>query len=250
MAFLTKEAARALRLDQKPDGENILWKLVCTPGQYILHYLEGAEEQFRGVSTARLAKAFGSHAVDSGWLPPGVCRWGRQAEGDWMVRFYPASPYTLQFGMPEHTDSFIVTVRLPAMVFAGISDTYYVWAVKDRQFSVQSPLFAVPLSNVWGDGRICYGTNNPPAVSAEAWQTIEEAWQLFIASPFIGDLATGKSQAQPQDVRLQLVKASQSAHKQYPLHDLVAYGSKGNPITIEKAVEAMVKSTRNRQGGA
>ena len=246
MTFLTKEAAQALRLDQRPDGKNILFKVVAMPGQYVLHYLEGKEEHFRGISTAHLARAFGANAVDSGWLPPGVCRWGRLPSDDWMVRFYPALSYTLQFGMPEHKDSFSLSVHLPGMVFAGIGNTYYVWAIKDHQFSQHAPLFVVPLSNVWGDGRICYGANHPPAVSSEAWQMIEEAWHFFIASPFLGDLANGKSRAHPQDVRLQLVQAARSPDKQYPLDDLLPYTINDTAVTVKQAVDMLVKSGSTR----
>ncbi len=158
-----------------------------------------------------------------------------------MIRFYPAAPYSLQFGLPESADSFSATIRLPAMIFAGVGKTYFVWAVKEEQFTTASHLFAVPLSNIWSDGCICYGANMPPAVSAEDWQTIDEAWQLFIGSPFIGDLASGKSRTQPEDVRLQLLAVSRSQDQQYPLDDLLAHTLNDTPITVQMAVDAMLR---------
>jgi len=242
MPFLTVEAARTLRLDQKPDGTHILFKVIALPSQYVLHYFDGREEVFRGTSTTRLGKAFGALAVDSGWLPPGVCRWGRRSEGDWMVRYYPPAHYSLQFGDPQYAGSFRLDVPLPGIVFAGFNTTYYVWAIKDSTCTPQTPLFAAPLPNVFYDGRICYGSNTPPAVSAEAWSTIDTAWQLFMTSPFIGDLASGKSRAHPADVRTALVHVAQSTSSQYPLEDLVPHTTHNTTVTMGQVITALIAS--------
>ena len=235
--FLTSEAAKTLRLDQKPDGKHILFKVIATPGQYILHTYRDHEEIFRGTSTAQLAEAFGSLTIDSGWLPSGICRWGRQAAGDWMARWYPPGHYSLQFGNPEHADTFTLVVPLPGIIFAGIGKTYYVWATREQTFSAQAVLYAVPLPNVYGDGQICYGRNTPPAVSAENWQTIETAWNLFITTPFIADLARQKSQSSPEDVRDMLVHIAREGYSAYPLEDLIPYK---NMLTAERAGQALL----------
>lgn len=238
MSFLPPEAAKMLRLDQKPDGEHILFKLIAIPGQYILHTCRNQEEVFRGTSTAQLAKAFGALTVDSGWLPPGICRWGQQATGDWMVRWYPPGRYVLQFGNLEDKASSLLAVPLPAMIFAGIGATYYVWAVKEQIFSPQALLHAVPLPNIYSDGRICYGSNVPPAVSAEQWQTVETAWQLFITTPFLADLAAQKSQARPDDVREFLAQIAKKDRPTYPLEDLVPYNQQ--TLTVERAIHVLL----------
>lgn len=240
MSFLPPEAARTLRLDQKPDGTHILFKIIALPGQYVLHYLSGKEEVFRGTSTAQLAKAFGSLAVDSGWLPPGVCRWGRQPAGDWMVRWYPPGRAILQFGDPQYAGASTLDIPLPGMVFAGLGDTYYVWAARDLTCCPETPLFVAPLPNVYHDGRICFGSNIPPAISAEAWATIDTAWQNFIASPFIGDLSGGKSRAHPDDVRTTLMHLAQSTCTSYPLEDLVPYTIGTTAITVARVVTALL----------
>ena len=245
MPMLTREAAHTMRLDGKPDGTHILFKIIAMPGQYVLHFLEGKEEAFWGVSTTRLEKAFGVDAIDSGWLPTGICRWGRHKGGDWMIRLYPAALYTLQFGLPDHLDAYTVSVRLPALLFAGLHETYYVWAVKDQFLAPQTHLYRVPLSNVYGDGRICYGSNRPPAVSASAWETIDEAWRLFIASPFIGDLSDGKSLSHPRNVWLSLVEAARLSDTPYPVSDLVAYTTNNaTPVTVAKVVDAMIHTAK------
>ncbi len=242
MPFLTPEAARTLRLDQKPDGTHILFKVIALPGQYVLHYLDGKEEVFRGTSTARLAQAFGLLTVDSGWLPYGVCRWGRQPAGDWMVRWYPPARYTLQIGDPQHPGALTLDVPLPGMVFAGMGSTYYVWATKEQTCALETPLFAAPLPNVYHDGRICYGAHTPPAVSAEAWPTIDTAWRLFITTPFLGDLSQQKSRAHPEDVRTVLAQVAHDASSHYPLKDLIPYIINDTPITVARAVTALLMS--------
>ena len=242
MPLLTPDAARTLRLDQKPDGTHILFKLIALPGQYVLHYVDGKEEVFRGTSAARLAQAFGAQSVDSGWLPFGVCRWGRQPAGDWMVRWYPPARYLLHMGNPAHPGTFTQEVALPGMVFAGIGSTYYVWAAKELTCGPDTQLFAAPLPNVYQDGRICYGSNTPPAVSADAWSSIETAWQLFVATPFIGDLSSGKSRAHPGDVRPSLAHVARSAALQYPLDDLFPYTINTTAMTVAHITKALLAS--------
>lgn len=237
MPFLSTEAAKTLKLDQKPDGERVLFKLIAIPGQYILHTYRNREEIFWGTSTAKLAKAFGSLAVDSSWLPPGICRWGRQAAGDWMVRWYPPGQYILQFGNPEHASSFSLVVPLPGIVFVGIGKTYYVWSLKEQTFSPQALLYAAPLPNVYSEGKICYGSNSPPAVSSSNWQTVETAWELFVTTPFIADLSSNKSQSHPEDVRDFLRQLAKENRSSYPTEDLIPYA---NSLTVERAIHALL----------
>jgi hypothetical protein len=242
LPFLSTEAVYSLLGDQKPDGKNILWKLICMPGQYILNHInERGWERMRGVSPALLRKAFSAEAVDSGWLSPGVCRWGSRPEGDWMVKFYPASAHTLDLGEQHRT----ATVVLPSIVFGGIGNVYYVWATKTRTFSPHDRIFVVPLPNVYHDGRICFGNNTPPTLSWGEWDGIDTAWNLFVESPFNGDLAQQKSRAHPVDVREQLSAVDQRKRQRYPLSDLIPYTVKGGAAaTVETAVHAyLIKST-------
>ena len=245
--FLSEEAAHALLLDLPPDGKHILWKVVCTPGQYVWHFFdqEVKRRRFKGVSESLLRQAFGSESIDSGWLPPQVCRWGTRPDGDWVVSFRPSQCYDLRIvGLGEHVSERMM-VRLPGLIFCGIGQAYYIWATKGRTFSPTAPIFQAPLPNVYGDGRVCFGENTPPVVTARAGATIEEAWHLFISSPFNADLSNSKSRAQPDDVRYQLIQASQHKRHSYPLSDLVAYRTNSRAlITASMAVEAyLIRST-------
>jgi Prokaryotic E2 family D len=244
---LSQGAAHALLLDLPPDGKHILWKVICTTGQYVWHFFdqEMKRRRFKGVSESLLRQAFGSEPIDSGWLSPQVCRWGTRPDGDWVVSFRPSQCYDLQItGLGEHVPE-QVRVRLPGLIFCGIGQAYYVWATKSRMFSPTAPIFLAPLPNVYGDGRICFGENTPPVITAHAGAAIEEAWRLFITSPFNADLSNSKSRAQPDDVRAQLLQSSQHKRHSYPLSDLLAYRTRSQaPVAANMAVEAsLIRST-------
>ena len=72
-------------------------------------------------------------------------------------------------------------------------------------------LYHAPLPNVYNDGKLCFGTNTPPdlnrgeEVGKSTAQLLQEAWEMFIGSPFNGHLAQDKSKTHPTDVREQLV---------------------------------------------
>ena len=134
-----------------------------------------------------------------------------------MIQWIPPAKHTLTLlgkAMPEEP----ISVALPALVFAGIGTTYYVWASKEKEFSPHIPLYLAPLPNTYADGKVCFGSNTPAPVSAEAFQSV---WQLFISSPFNGDLAGGKSARHKTDVRHQLCTTRKKAT--YPVGDLVLF---------------------------
>lgn len=244
---LSEEAAHALLLDLPPDGKHILWKVICTQGQYVWHFFDPntKRRRFKGISESLLRQAFGSEPIDSGWLPSQIYRWGSRPDGDWIVSFRPSRCYHLQLIGPGKHQPEQIAVRLPSCVFCGIGQAYYIWVTKSHAFSPTSPIFSAPLPNVYPDGRICFGENVPPGVTAQAGTAIEEAWHLFITSPFNADLSAGKSRARPDDVRYQLIQASQHQRHAYPLSDLLAYRTGNNtPITVSTAIEAyLIRST-------
>src|SRR5712691_5513853 len=65
--------------------------LLFTRGQYLLYDRQGGEVRVKGVSAQALRAAFAEEPVDSGWLPPGVIRYGLGPAGTFFVRLIPAS---------------------------------------------------------------------------------------------------------------------------------------------------------------
>lgn len=196
--------------------------LLFTQGQYLLYSRVGQELRVKGLAPEVLRAAFVEEPVDSGWLPPGVVRWGSGPAGTFLVRFVPPGRQTLRLVSERGKTPLLITVPLPGLVFAGVNAsagggqaTYYIWAVAQDTFAPTARLYQAPFPNVYADGHICFGTNRAPEV---AWHTLEEAWQLFIASPFNADMASGKSQQYSQDVRRQLCSLEEA--QVYPVEDL------------------------------
>jgi hypothetical protein len=265
---------------QKAALAGVKAQLLLFEGQYLLHYREenatGTEaragaEKFKFISPEAVRLAFSNSPLDSGWLGKGIYRWGAVREGNWLVKFIPPkADYQLELRLPQTTGqttpelSSLVEVALPGLILVGLGQTYYLWAIKETEFSPQAHLYAAPLPNLYPDGKICWGQNQPPPASA---QSIETAWQLFISSEFTDHLIQGKSKSFPQDVRLQLMalakdtqphqgervaepatgtpsKRPKRRRKGYPLEDLVAYtegwGTTAIPATVTRAVDQLI----------
>jgi hypothetical protein len=265
---------------QKATLAGLKAQLLLFEGQYLLHYREESvagtgvtakAEKFKFISPEAVRLAFSNSPLDSGWLGTGIYRWGAVREGNWLVKFIPPkADYRLELRLPQTTGqptpelSLLVEVALPGLIFVGLGQTYYLWTIKETEFSPQAHLYAAPLPNLYPDGKICWGQNRPPPVSA---QTIETAWQLFISSEFTDHLVQGKSKSFSQDVRLQLLalakdtpvqksekgaaaatgttsKRPKRRRKGYPLEDLVAYtegwGTAATPATVTRAVDQLI----------
>ena len=138
------------------------------------------------------------------------------------VKFIPPGKHTLRLSTGNPSQPLVVPVPLPGLVFAGVNTslggtqaTYYVWAIQEAEFDPAATLYHAPLTNVYEEGRICFGENHPPAAARE---TIDRAWHLFIDSLFTGEMAGGRSRQYAQDVRRQLLALEQA--DRYPVEDL------------------------------
>jgi len=169
--------------------------LLFTRGQYLLYYHSGAELICKGLSAQTLRAAFIEEPVDSGWLPEGVVRWGSGPAGTFIVKFVPPGKQELHLSIQNPAEPLIITPTLPALVFAGVQSTYYVWALPTGSYYPLTPLCHAPFPNVYPDGHICFGSNRPSAVS---WETLDEAWHLFldIVSLSKGRVGVGKKRAE------------------------------------------------------
>ncbi|MEI2578038.1 hypothetical protein [Scytonema sp. PRP1] len=112
----------------------------------------------------------------------------------------------------------VITIPMPAFLFAGCGGKYYLWAVKGKVFKPDAQLYKPPLPNVRDDSSICFGENSPGTCSAS---TILQSWELFWKSPFNRDLAQGKSKTHPNDICCSLVSLHDSKARSYPSKDLV-----------------------------
>lgn len=186
----------------------------ATPGGTVVEKL---------VSWAAVREAATNIPVDSGWLPPEVVRWGMVASvGEWAVAFIPRRRRAVELtrgvpGQNEEVDK--VEVPLPGMVIFGVTNKYFVWAVKGERLDPFAEVYRAPLPNVMQDASVCWGLIKPPAASAK---TIVKAYELFITSTFNNHAASGKSKSDREDVRevlRGLAAAGEGAR--YPADDLV-----------------------------
>lgn len=215
--------------------KDILASLYIFEGQYLLKYQENNQSFSKFISEEAVRNAFSQLPVDSGFLSPGIVRWGSTPQGTFMVKFIPPTSNN-QLTFIENGETLILSLPLPGLVLIAIGRQYSLWAVKTKQFDPNAKVFHAPFPNINSLGSICFGNNFIPDVSSE---TIESVWKLFTNSPFNGDSVTGKSKAFPSDIRKQLNSLHKHQKRSYPLRDLVDYPSRYT--TIGEIIEFMVK---------
>ncbi|MEL6580278.1 MAG: hypothetical protein AAFQ14_11030 [Cyanobacteria bacterium J06621_12] len=210
-------------------------ELLFVDRNYILHYLEGNRHIYKSLTSDILRRAFDNEPTDTGWLPKNIIRHGSTTIGNWVVCFFPQQRYRLQVQSEQ------LYVPLPSLVFVGIFNSYYVWAIKKTRFNSQLLIHHAPLPNVMNDGRVCWGNICPLIASLS---TIESTWWKFIGSTFNRDYTQGKSIKFDniiQQLKLQNRRARISNRSRYPTSDLIPIRDN---LTVEEAVEYVTKSTK------
>jgi PRTRC genetic system protein B len=220
--------------------DNLKAVLLLMEGQYaVLYPMErGGSVAFKLISPEAVRTAFSRLPIDTGWLPADVRRWGHTPAGEYAVMFIPARrhvvPLANTWGNRFPAKRLLkVEVPLPAMVFAGLGQSYYVWACAEAPHP-GAALFEAPLPNVSRGGGICFGRNHPPQVKPS---TMAQAWKLFMTSPFNDHLRGGSSKAHPDDVREQLLAVAASGADTYPTADLVPLQG-----TVTQAIQQLLNS--------
>ncbi|HEX8708847.1 MAG TPA: hypothetical protein VF723_11435 [Pyrinomonadaceae bacterium] len=214
-------------------------------GQFLFRKtnLEGGLVE-RFISSAAVREAFSGIPIDSGWLKPEIVRWGDGRLGQWAVLFIPPGRHLLEItndgsGRPFAVER--IKTPLPGMVFFGLSNRYYAWAVKTETLEPYQEIYRCPLPNVMQDASICWGLLKPPMATPA---TIFEAWKLFITSTFNNHAASGKSRRCREDVRIVLKdmsRAPEPAH--YPVNDLVRQVDRTG-VTLDQAVRRFFEEGR------
>lgn len=188
---------------------------------------------YKFLSPEAVTTAFNNKPIDSGWLSSNTVRWGYDRQGEWVVQFYPPGRYSLilnNLGVETVT----ISVPMPAFVFFGHDNDYWLWAVLEKKIDPGCQLYHAPLPNVMPSGAICFGENSPPTSSP---QGIIEAWQLFWNSPFNDHVVGNKSKSHPADVREHLCLLHERQSKRYPTRDLVIFSNK----TVNHVVEQILR---------
>lgn len=218
---------KTLRL-KPPDGATAA--LYFLEGEYCFQSAdETAGLVQKIVSPASVRDAFAKEALDSGWLPPGVNRYGVGAKGAWMVRWHAPAIYTIQLASRKQP----LVVPMPALIWIGQKHNYFIVAAKEKAFTPNAALFHAPLANVGSSGLICFGQNPHPDVSRGG---LEKAWYTFWDAPFNNHQGNGKSQLHPDGINAQLLVLARAKAKAYPLEDLVSMNT-----TLNAAIDRLTK---------
>ncbi|MCI0392145.1 MAG: prokaryotic E2 ligase family D protein [Acidobacteria bacterium] len=200
-------------------------------GQYLFHARGDNGETIKYLSPSLVRQAFALEPIDSGWLSPETLRWGTCNKGDYVISFYRPARHRLLIENDEGRATSTLTVPLPGLIFAGLDQSWYIWAARARRFAPDLELFHAPLPNLGGTGLICFGENRHPEVKHGA----QEAWRLFISSPFNSHHADGKSREHPKNIISQLSFLHRRKAVRYPVRDLVSLR-----CTINEAVRRLV----------
>lgn len=189
-----------------------------------LHFLKSSELMFvyrkddvihsKLVSLKDAKIAFDQHGgEDSGWLPEGVVRTGRNVRGDWVV--YAAPPQVIDI-LTDQCEK--LTIPLPMSLFLGWGRRYYLWSLQGRKFDSSMQVFKAPYPNIYENGRICWGSHRPPKVTPT---NIQNTWQLFFSTVFNNHIASSKTKSHSENALDLLCKLSQSKKKTFPRDELV-----------------------------
>lgn len=186
----------------------------CLDGQYAIRYREGDKTTVKFISTSAVRTAFAAIPVDSNYLLSGTVRWGQSGMGTWIAIHQAKS---LRNPIVQNNNRLVrLCVPLPAFVFFGCGQRYWIAATRDRHFSPTDRAYHMPLPNVYPNGQICFGESRPPICEAS---TIRQAIDLFFESIFTSHSVEGKSISHPDDIRVAL--AALNGKKTYRVRDLV-----------------------------
>ena len=196
---------------------------------------EGALEQ-KYLSPGAVRQAFAAEPIDTGWIPEGVRRWGVCAKGTWMLQFH--EPAVRRVWLPGGRRQ--IKTPMPALVFFGIGNAYYVWAMKGGKFDPKATLWNAPCANVNDLGLICWGQNLHPDVSTGC---LGRLWETFWDAPFSDSSRRGKSLRFPEDASARLADLAKRKAQKYPEDDMTPLKHRllPNPATLEAVVERFTR---------
>lgn len=210
-----------------PEGASAA--LYFLEGSYCFQSVGDGSVVQKFVSPASVRDAFAKEPLDSGWLPPGVNRYGVSAKGAWMVRWHAPAIYDVHLeGIKQP-----LRVPMPSLIWIGQKHNYFILAAREKTFTQNAMLYRAPLANVNRSGLICFGANAHPDVAAGGF---DRAWRTFWEASFNNDHDDGKSEKYPDAINDHLRELARAKAKTYPLVDLVS-----THTTLNAAIERLTK---------
>lgn len=184
-------------------------------GDYLFRWRQDKVIQQKTVTSPDVAAAFTQSEVDSGWLPSGILRHGHAAGGAWAILEIPPARREVTILNPGNSIK-TLSIVFPRLIMLGMEKTYWLFAVNDLPDPGSRIAYHAPFANVYGDHHICWGNNIPPEAGIS---TMQNAWKMFIETPFNSDLATDKSKHYPANILVAWERYQEELR--YPMTDLV-----------------------------
>ena len=137
-------------LHLSPLEADVLARLSFLASDELLFQWRAGESMHSKLVSAQDARlAFANIDDDSGWLPTGVVRTGRNSRGSWVA--YVAPPQRIQITTDQGED---LRVPIPMSLFIGWGRRYYLYALLGKKFDPNSPVFKAPCPNVYENGGV------------------------------------------------------------------------------------------------
>lgn len=213
--------------------------LLFIRGQYLLAWPEkGGAFQQKYLSGQTVRQALLLEEIDL-CLPSGIRRYGSSPSGEWFLQVRPARCASLLLQADGQPGGELIQASLPTLLFYGHKHSYFCWALKGDDLTPETLIYQAPLPNVNAEGAICFGLNRPPMAALD---TVEQAWEVFITSPFNSHHAEQKSKRFPDNVQRHLRSLARRRWRHYPVNDLVPLKNGG--ITLTKLLELLAEHRR------
>ena len=193
----------------------------------IVHREEHGGDTVKFLNSEDVSAAFSQAERDSGWIKPGLVRFGNCEQGAWLVYYYRPTRWLIGTAGNKY---FVPT---PALMLFSVGRDHFLFALKTKtnEFDITASLFHAPFPNIHSNGKICWGKNAAPETDH---LKPDAPIMLFFRTPFNHDLADGKSRSDKKDVLNTLEKLS---HEQsFPLRDLVPMKE-----TVDELIERTLK---------
>lgn len=176
--------------------------------------------------------AFARLEEDTGWLPAGVVRCGRNPRGAWAV--YVAPPQVMNILTDQHE---VLTIPIPMSLFVGWGHRYYLFALRGKAFDAHGPVYRAPYPNVYDNGRVCWGNHKVPSVTV---LNIKQTWGFFFATAFNAHIASGKTRTHPENALDLLRELSAARKKSFPARELIQQAG-----SVDACIEGLLKRTED-----
>lgn len=162
-----------------------------TQGDYLFKYHKEGQVVNKFIRHTEVAAAFSGQEIDSGWIQPGVLRFGAGIKGNWFVYHEPRQIVNLSF---YDTTPRVLKVPIPAMVMIQMGSGTYFFALKSKTVSAGVKLYVAPLPNLNAKGSVCWGTTKLPKL---IHHNAGKIWEAFLGSVFTTHTDTGKVKGYP-----------------------------------------------------